>query len=186
MKRWLALILAAASTATAQQDNPEVRLAPQREAMQALDAFNGAWRGPATIRTRDGVITITQTERFGPMLGGSVRVMEGRGTNTDGALSFNALGIVSYDSARKTYTLHSYAQGYSGDYVLVPQPGGFDWSMTMPDGSAIKYVARIEGGQWHEVGTRVAPDGTTVQFFEMRLDRIGDSDWPAAGAIAPK
>jgi hypothetical protein len=38
----------------------------------------------------------------------------------------------------------------------------------------------------HEIGERIVPGGEPVRFFEMTLKRIGDTDWPAAGAVGPK
>ena len=32
----------------------------------------------------------------------------------------------------------------------------------------------------------VTPGKGLVRFFQMRLTRIGNSDWPGAGAVAPK
>ena len=51
-----------------------------------------------------------------------------------------------------------------------------------PDGSRLGFVQteRIE------VGDRVVAGQEPTRVFEMRLKRVSDSDWPAAGAIAPK
>ena len=43
------------------------------------------WRGPAVIHAPQGRRTSTQTERVGPMLGGSIRLIEGQGYAADGA-----------------------------------------------------------------------------------------------------
>jgi hypothetical protein len=37
-----------------------------------------------------------------------------------------------------------------------------------------------------EVGERILPGREPVRFFEMNLKRVGDTNWPAAGAIPPK
>jgi hypothetical protein len=50
----------------------------------------------------------------------------------------------------------------------------------------IRYTATVKDGAWKEVGERVAPGQAPVQFFEMNLKRVGDTDWPAAGAIPMK
>jgi hypothetical protein len=34
------------------------------------------------------------------------------------------------------------------------------------------------------VGDRIEPGKEPVRFFEMSLKRVGDSSWPAAGAIS--
>ncbi len=33
---------------------------------------------------------------------------------------------------------------------------------------------------------RIGPRRDPVQFFEMKLQRVGDSEWPGAGAIPPR
>ena len=62
--------------------------------------------------------TVTQTERIGPFLDGSVKVIEGRGYDVGGVVKFNAFGTISYNLGTRAYTLHSYAQGNVGDFVF--------------------------------------------------------------------
>jgi hypothetical protein len=166
--------------------DPSALLAAQRAAMTRLAFMNGVWRGPAwTIRPSGEKHDIIQTERIGPFLDGAVKVIEGRGYGADGAVSFNALGIVSYDPTTKAYNLRSYAQGQSGDFVLTPTDSGYVWEI--PAGPVtIRYTATIKESSWLEVGDRIAPGQEPVRFFEMNLTRVGESDWPAAGAISAK
>jgi hypothetical protein len=129
--------------------------------------------------------TITQTERIGPFLDGSVKVIEGRGYEADGRVGFNAFGVISYKPETRTYTLHSYAQGNVGDFLFTPRPDGYVWEI--PAGPVtIRYTAVIKDGTLREVGDRIAPDKAPVRFFEMNLTRVGDTDWPAAGAVPAK
>lgn len=175
------------STASAQaRPDPATVIAAQREAMAPLAEMNGVWRGPAwTILETGEKHTITQTERIGPFLNGSVKVIEGKGYDADGKVAFNAFGTVSYDPARKAYTMHSYAMGRVGDFPLTPTPDGFVWEI--PAGPmTIRYTAVIKDGKWREVGDRIMPGRDPVRFFEMNLVRVGTTDWPAAGAIPQK
>ena len=151
--------------------------------MQPLAAFDGLWRGPATITQADGsVVTITQTERVGAMLGDTVKVIEGRGHASDGSSPFNALAVVSFAPQTGKYAFHSYAQGYAGDFPLDVRPGGFTWSI--PAGPVtLRYTATVKDGVWTEIGERLVEGQPPVRVFEMTLRRIGDSDWPAAGAV---
>jgi hypothetical protein len=50
----------------------------------------------------------------------------------------------------------------------------------------IRYTCVVKDGAWREVGDRIAPGKEPVRFFEMNLKRVGDTTWPAAGAISPK
>ena len=82
----------------------------QREAMATFAFMDGVWRGPAWTMLPSGEKhNIIQTERIGPFLDGSVKVIEGRGYNPDGSVGFNAFATISYNPATHVYTLHSYA-----------------------------------------------------------------------------
>jgi hypothetical protein len=174
------------SGALAQGRTDPTLIAAERDAIKQLSFMDGVWRGPAwTILASGEKHNVTQTERIGPFLDGSVKVIEGRGYDADGKVAFNALGIVSFDPAKKAYTLHSYAQGYAGDFVLTPSPVGYVWEI--PAGPVtIRYTALIKDGAWKEVGDRIVPGKDPVRFFEMDLTRVGDTDWPAAGTVPPR
>lgn len=166
--------------------DPATLLKAQREGMAPLAFMDGVWRGPAwTILSSGEKHDIIQTERIGPFLDGSVKVIEGRGYNPDGSVGFNAFGTISYNPATRVYTLHSYAQGNVGDFVLNRTADGYVWEI--PAGPmTIRYTAMIKDGAWREVGDRIMPGKDPVRFFEMNLKRIGDTNWPAGGAISPK
>ena len=166
--------------------DPATLIAAQKEAMAPLAYMDGVWRGPAwTILASGERHEVTQTERIGPFLDGSVKVIEGRGYDASGKVSFNAFGTISYNPANKVYTLHSYAQGNVGDFVLKLTPDGYVWEI--PAGPmTIRYTAMIKNGTWREVGDRVVPDKDPVRFFEMNLKRVGDTTWPAGGAVPQK
>lgn len=166
--------------------NPAALTAAQREAMAPLVFMDGAWRGPAwTILPSGEKHTLTQTERVGPFLDGSVKVIEGRGYDADGKVTFNAFATISYNPATRAYTLHSYAQGNVGDFPLQVTPGGYVWEI--PAGQmTIRYTCTVKDGVWREVGDRIMPGREPVRFMEMTLKRVGDTTWPAGGAISPK
>ena len=183
----VAALLSLGDHAVAQRPDPAALIARQTEAMRALASMDGQWRGTATVSEGEGSrLSFTQTERIGPFLGGSVKVIEGRGYGETGAVRFNAFGIVSFDPATRAYTLHSHALGRAGDFAFVPTADGYRWEIPLGPVGTIRYVATIKDGELHEVGDRIAPDGAALRIFEMRLKRIGDSDWPAAGAVGPK
>ncbi|MBK8725249.1 MAG: DUF1579 domain-containing protein [Holophagaceae bacterium] len=158
----------------------------QQAALAKLAFMDGLWRGTAwTLLPSGEKHTITQTERIGPFLDGSVKVVEGRGYEADGKVAFNAFGTISFNPATGAYTLHSHAMGSVGDFSLTPTATGFVWEI--PAGPMIlRYTATLQNGTWHEVGDRVLPGKEPVRFFEMNLKRIGDTTWPAAGWVAAK
>lgn len=185
----IVLVFAAASFASAQAPaDSAALLAGEREAMAPLAYMDGVWRGPAsTVLPGGEKHTITQTERIGPFLDGTVKVIEGRGYDSaSGKVSFNALGVISYDPGKRAYSLHSWALGRSGDFALKRTEDGYVWEIPAGPGSTIRYTATIQNGKWREVGDRIVPDKEPQRIFEMNLVRVGDTDWPGAGAIPAK
>lgn len=180
----LATVFPLASRALAQQPpDPGALIAQQREAMERLPKMDGLWSGTAWVVLPSGERKdLLQTERVGSMLDGTIKVIEGRGTtSTDGRLAFNAFAILSFDPQNGRYSLRSYAQGRAADFAFTLHPDGYEWEMAAGP-SRIVYTAQIGQGSWHEFGERLLPSGGRLRFFEMDLRRIGDTDWPAAGA----
>ena len=179
----LALLLAPLAPAAAQNPDPRA-IAAEREAMARFSWMDGIWRGPATTQSPSGPHSVTQTERIGPMLGGTIKVMEGRGYNPDGSTGFNAFGILSYDPATSAYRLHSYTLDRADDFDLTPTADDYVW--TIPAGPfSIRYTATLASGVWTEVGDRIVPGQPPQRFFEMRLRRVSDTDWPGANGPGP-
>ena len=177
-----ALMVSTAAFAAGPPDTKEL-IAAQQKAMAPLKAFDGVWRGPATVSMPGGKSEITQTERVGGFLGDSVKVIEGRGYGPDGVQHFNALGIISFSPQTGKYGFHSYAQGYSGDFPLEVSPAGFSWTAPAGPGATIRYVATVKDNTWVETGDRIVEGQPPQRIFEMALRRVNDTDWPAAGAV---
>jgi hypothetical protein len=182
-----ALLLATGAVMAQTPPGPTALMDAQREAMKVFANMNGAWRGEAMTLLPGGERrTITQTERIGPFLGGTLKVIEGRGHDANGQVVFNSFGIVSFDPASKTYSMRSYALGRKGDFTLAPTTDGYTWEVPAGPGAIVRYTATIKDNRLHEVGDRIAGSGDPVRVFEMRLERIGDTEWPEQGAIAPR
>lgn len=158
----------------------------QRQAVAALDFLDGEWRGEAVVHGPGGPMTLTQTERVGSMLGGSVKVIEGRGYAADGSTQFNAMAVLSWNEREGRYGFRSYANGYSGDYRFERTEDGFRWETPAGPNARIQYTAVIRDGTWHEVGDYVAEGQPPRRVIEMNLRRVEDSDWPAGGAVSPR
>lgn len=181
------LVAALSSVASAQTPaNPAALMAEQKTALEKFARMDGVWRGPAwTILPSGEKHNITQTERIGPFLDGSIKVIEGRGYEADGRVSFNAFGVISYSAETKGYRMRSHAQGRYGDFAIVPTDDGYMWEV--PAGPmTIRYTAVIKDGVLKEVGDRIMPGKEPVRFFEMTLNRIGNTDWPAGNAVPAK
>ncbi|CAN5118443.1 hypothetical protein BH09PSE6_BH09PSE6_07610 [soil metagenome] len=157
----------------------------EREALALLTRFQGNWRGPATVRKSDGSsVELTQTERVGPMLDGALLMIEGRGFAADGSMPFNALGVVSFDPAANRYLFRAWAQGFGNDFAMEVAQDSFSWSIPTGPGT-VHYVATVKDDVWTETGEFQMPGQPARRIFEMHVKRIGDSDWPAAGALTP-
>ena len=188
-RRTLIALLALGTSAAFGQGRPDpaALIATQREAMKAFAFMDGVWRGPAwTLLPSGAKHEITQTERMGPMLDGSIKVIEGKGYEADGRPGFNAFATISYDAGAKAYRFHSYAQGRVGDFVISPTADGYVWEIPAGPQLTIRYTAVVKGDDFFEVGDHLVPGQPPLRVFEMRLKRLGDTTWPAGDAVSPK
>jgi hypothetical protein len=182
-----ALLALTVAGASGQAFDPAPMIAAQREAMKPLAAMNGLWRGDATTTLPNGERrTVTQTERIGHILGGTLKIIEGRGYDRNGSLAFSAFGVVSFNPATQSYSLRSYAHGRQGDFPFRPTADGYTWDVPAWPGAIVRYTATIAGSRLQEVGDRIVGSEAPVRVFEMTLERIGDTDWPESGAIGPR
>lgn len=177
-----ALLLAPLS-ATAQVPLQPAGSEAQRLAIAALDRLDGTWRGEAFSIGPGGRSDLTQTERVGSMLGGSIKVIEGRGYDPEGGTSFNALAVISWDAAAGRYAFRSWANGYSGEFPFETTAEGFRWEVPAGPNARIVYVSVVNDGRWHETGHYIVEGQSPRLIFEMTLTRIADSAWPASGAV---
>jgi len=179
-----ALSLTFAAPAAAQSPpDPAPRMAAQRAAMDRLSFLDGSWRGSAWMLGRDGGRTLTQTERAGPFLNGTVRVVEGRGYEADGTTGFNALGVISYNPDTQSYSFSAWAQGHGGVFPFRLTDTGFVWETPAGPGAVIRYTATVRDGSWHEVGERIAQGQPPLRIIELNLRRVGDTAWPAGDPV---
>lgn len=182
----LLTLAGAAGTAQARQPDTAALLARQREALKVLSMLDGTWRGSMKLHGPGGAVReLVQTERVGPMLGGSIRVIEGRSYGPDGRTEFNAFAIVSFDVASGRFMLRSHAQGHAGDFEFEPRPDGFVWRVVMGP-VTIRHSAVVKDGRWEELSERLVKGQPPAMLVELSLRRLADTDWPAAGAVAPK
>ncbi len=174
------IILATSGQAVAQDQ------AANREAIQKLAFMQGEWVGVASGVQPDGAsYSVTQSERIGPLLGGEVMVVEGRGYRPDGSTGFNAFGVISWNAQTNAYEFRSYAQGYSGTFSFTARDNGYVWEIPAGPG-VVRYTADITPTTYHEVGEFVMPGQPARRTFEMSLTRRGDTAWPAMQPVSPR
>jgi len=119
------------------------------------------------------------------MLGGTIKVVEGRGYGADGQIEFQAFGVVSFAPRTGTYNFHANAQGQTGNFEFQPRPDGFVWFVRL-GGMTIRNTALIKDGVWTEIGERLVEGQQPVKTLELNLRRVGDTSWPAADAVPIK
>ncbi|WP_298128081.1 DUF1579 domain-containing protein [Brevundimonas sp.] len=159
--------------------------AEQRDAMARLSWMDGEWVGEAESYAGPGrTSTHPHTERIGPMLGGSIKVIEGRSVGAGGETLFNAFAILSWNDAEDRYVFRSYANGQAADFPFEATAEGFAWTVPA-NGGEVRYVTTFKDGEWIEVGDFVMPGREPMRVIELRLRRRGDSTWPAEGAVIP-
>lgn len=151
-----------------------------------FDVMKGVWKGDAKGYGPGGVpFTVTQTERIGALLGGDILVVEGTGYQADGKVAFNAFGVISWNAQTQAYEFRAYTDGRSGTFKMTPTDTGAVWEMPAGPNANIVSTITIKDGTWHEVQQYVAQGQPARTVVEMNLKRVGDSEWPAAGAIKP-
>lgn len=177
------LLACMAAPATGQAPDSAARIAAQREAMSRLSFLDGIWRGTAWVMTPQGQHQITQTERIGSFLDGSLKVIEGRGYEANGTVSFNAFGVISYNPTSRAFSLQSWAMGQSGNFPMQVTENGYVWETPAGPGAVVRYTAIVRGNQFHEIGERIAENAPPMRIFEMNLRRVGRTSWPAGNPV---
>lgn len=145
--------------------------------------MDGRWRGQATSLTREGKIALTQTERSGTMLGGRIRLVEGKGYMPDGKVGFNALGVIAR-TAEGGYELRSWTLDSAGTFPIEVDGTGYVWEIPTSTGT-VRYEGGFDGETWREVGHLVREGQPPLETFRMELKRVDNTDWPAGGTLSP-
>ena len=156
------------------------------EPMAKLAFMRGIWAGPAAGADRSGPYKVTQTERIGPILGGDVMVIEGRGYRDDNTTGFNAFAAISWNAQTQKYELRSYAQGYAGTFELKLTADGYVWEVPAGPNAVMRFTATVKNNTWREIGEVVTEGGAPKQTFEMNLKRVADTDWPVGVPLSPQ
>lgn len=157
--------------------------AANREALKKLDFLAGKWKGDATVTLGPmGKQAVSQTEDVQYRLGGTVLLIEGKGTgklpgkDKEGVV-FNALAVVSHDAQSGKYSIKAYrAEGQSVEATLTLSDSGkgFVWGFKEPTrGTEVRYTMTLtDKDQWHEVGEYTLDGKAWTKFIEMTLTRV--------------
>ncbi len=148
----------------------------RRVAMAPLAGWVGSWKGAGWSTDAAGKRTeFDLVETVTPKVGGTVLLIEGRGTATGPTPRTTHDGVVLlyYDDRTATYRWNGHELA-SGPIDALPRliDGGLEWSFPTGEGGAtIRFTIQFDATRWHEVG-EVSMDGTSWgRFMEMELTR---------------
>lgn len=166
------LAFATPSTALAQPAAP-TRTAPvMSEKMAPFAWLIGEWRGSGwTLLPNGSRHTFESSEIVQSKLSGNALLVEGRHSETGhpDRIVHDAMAMLTWDNRANGYRFRTaLASGMGGDFAVEPTANGFNWQIDTP-GGRITYRITHENGEWIERGSRTGPDGSAVDFFEMRL-----------------
>ncbi|HEY7798701.1 MAG TPA: hypothetical protein VIA80_08070 [Hyphomonadaceae bacterium] len=162
------------------------RFLAQQEAMKELAFLDGDWRGSSRVRRKDGWAPMVQAGRVGAVQDGTVRMIEAKGYESDGRLSFDVLRVISYEPETKTYLMRSYQSGRIRDHVLSLTANGFAWESEPSGAATTRYEASVKNGVWTETATRVPSRGEPETYVEVTMKRQRSSGWPTASGSGAK
>ena len=143
-----------------------------------MDPWVGEWKGTGWSSTKgDERREFTIVEKVQRKLGGSVLLIEGRGTrkadNGETVVTHEAFAVVSYDDKAKRYRWRAHdIRGQMLDIEPKLTDSSIEWGFKTEEGGVnIRFTAKLEEKRWHEIG-EVSKDGKTWhKFLEMTLER---------------
>lgn len=174
MTKWLLVLLPFLLAASSRGAVAEEPRDSGLEAMKALPPLAGHWEGEGWIRQGAGEpVRFVGEEHVEPRLDGRILVIEGKHWSSDRSrVVHHAFAVLSPDPGNSGYRFQTHlANGRGGDFSGHLENGAFIWEMDNPSGR-MRYVIRIEGERWHEVG-EIDREGKWHQFLEMDLRRVG-------------
>jgi hypothetical protein len=147
--------------------------------MKKVDVLVGQWEGEATIQMGSGKPQRAfQTESVQTRLGGKILLIEGLGKrkNDDGTIGdvvHDALAVLSWDDAKKSYRFSGYTAQYGAMETTLDVTDGpvAVWAMDVPGGKTRYTITLTDKGEWREVGEFSRDGAKWMKFFEMILTK---------------
>lgn len=135
----------------------------------------GRWVGQGQAHEAGQARDFAQTETVSAHLDGELLTVEGIGhdLHDPGRRTHLAFAVLGYDIDRRQYRWHAYSAGQWTDTEFRLTPDGFTWSLDANPQTIIRYTARVEGDQWHEIGeiSTLGADWSTIMTMTMTLHR---------------
>jgi hypothetical protein len=148
----------------------------QRTAMKKLGFLIGDWSGEATVLRGPGQFAeMAQTESAQFKLDGLVLMIEGVSrAKTDGKVSLQALGLISFDDETGAYKMRAFNDGrwLESEVKLANGGNSISWGFAL---GAFKTttVLRINGnGEWTEHGELTIGERPPQKMMDLKVRRI--------------
>lgn len=140
--------------------------------MKKLSFLAGKWSGNALVTRGPGEpLRIRQSEEVQYKLDGLALLVEGTGRNAEGQIVFQALAVISYDEAARTYRFRSYNDGRYLDTELKVSPRGFAWGFAAGPVRVNNAMRINEKGESEETTEAVRGSAAPMRMVEMKLER---------------
>ena len=148
----------------------------QRIAMEKLQFLVGEWSGEATVLRGPGQFAeMAQTESVQFKLEGLVLMIEGVGRNkTDGKVSLQALGLISFDDETGTYKMRAFNDGrwLETEVALAAGSDSISWGFALDAYKTITVLRINENGEWTEHGELTIGDRPPQKMMALKVRRI--------------
>lgn len=148
----------------------------QRTAMKKLGFLVGDWSGEATVLRGPGQFAeMAQTESAQFKLDGLVLMIEGVGrAKTDGKVSLQALGLISFDDETGTYKMRAFNDGRWLETEVKLADGGnsISWGFALGAYKTTTVLRINESGEWTEHGELTVGERPPQKMMELKVRRI--------------
>jgi hypothetical protein len=148
----------------------------QRTAMKKLEFLVGDWSGDATILRGPGqFVEMAQTESAQFKLDGLVLMIEGVGrAKTDGKVSLQALGLISFDDETGTYKIRAFNDGRWLETEVKLADGGnsISWGFALGAFKTTTVLRINENGEWTEHGELTIGEHPPQKMMDLKVRRI--------------
>ena len=151
--------------------NPNIEM--QRAAMKKLNFLVGHWSGSARIWRGPGdPAELIQTEEATYKLDGLILMIEGVGKDkSDGKVTLQALGTISYDDDARVYRMRAFNDGrwLETEVKLADDGKGLSWGFVFGEIRTNSTLRINEKGEWTEVAEVTIGSQPARKFMELTV-----------------
>lgn len=147
-------------------------------ALAPLDLWVGAWSGSGWTQFPGAPrVEFELSERVQRRVGGSVLLVEGRGTTRDAqggrTVTHDGLVLVYFDERTGRYHWHGHDVGRDPiDVEPQVRERALEWSLVAADGkTTLRFTIELDEREWREVGELSADGERWTQFMALTLRR---------------